>query len=121
MKTRGVRCWKAQSRCTNNHHVELWFTVPDFGDQVRLFTCRGCGEVFAVDPDAEFYAKKPFDSFRRQLSCPRCHRSLADILPYPDSFVCPQCNEVQPYARADRSIPLAEDSVIHEFFDPYSE
>lgn len=120
MKRTSVRCWSDVTSCPCAERVEVVYTVPDFGDAIRLFTCLSCGAVLAVDPDREHYSRQPFKILRQTLNCPECGKSLADAVPYPDTFVCPACAEHGHYARSDKRIPAEGDSIVREFWDPYT-
>jgi rubredoxin len=120
MKKRGVRCWKAEAECDNGEKVEVYFTVSDFYQADKLFTCLSCSALFAVDPDREYYSGVPFEQLCQQLTCPVCGSPLKDLVEYPKTFSCAGGKEVGHYSRFDRSIPPDDQSVVQEFWDPYS-
>ena len=114
-----VRCWNLIEECGGGERVEIYFTIPDFGDAHRLFTCLTCGAIFAVDPDREYYSGISFDDLRATLVCPVCETTLKIAVPYPETFSCPQTREVGHHV-VDTKIPPDEDSVTRDFWDPYS-
>ena len=120
MKKIKVRCWKGQTQCPSGALVVVYYTVPDFGDCFKLFTCLKCGTVLAVDPENEFYSKIPFEQLREKIHCPVCNTSLATLTPYPDSFVCITCKVVGHFEKSDRTIPPDDQSVVMEFWNPYA-
>lgn len=119
MKRIGVRCWKDQERCESGDVVNVYFTVSDYGDAVKLFICLTCGAIFGIHPDTEYYSGVSFEELRKDLTCPVCHRPLKDVVPYPDTFLCPDLKHTGSYLRPDRTIPAAESSVTMEFWNPY--
>jgi len=120
MKTRGVRCWKAAGRCDNGHTVEVYFTVPDFGDSDKLFTCLACAAIYVVNPDAEYYSGVPFEQLRQTTSCEVCGRTLMELAQYPETFLCIHDRELGHFFRNDRTIPPSDDALVKDFWDPYS-
>jgi len=119
MKKIGVRCWRDEAACECGQPMGVYFTVPDFGDAIKLFICLHCGAIFAVNPDTEYYSGVPFERLRKTLQCPNCGWSLENVVPYPDSFLCPDLEHIGSYSRPDQNIPLAEESVAMEFWSPY--
>jgi len=119
MNKRKCRCFKAISNCDASSIV-LYFTVADFGDADQLFTCVHCGALFAIDPEREYYSGVPFSTIKGRLSCPECGNGLVDVVPYPDTFICPDGSEGH-FSRSDNSIPPDSEAVLVEFWDPYSE
>jgi rubredoxin len=119
MKKIAVRCWRDEAACECGKAIPVYFTVPDFGDAVKLFICLHCGAILAVDPETEHYSGMPFEKLRNGLECPSCRYSLADVVPYPDTFLCPDLQHTGLYSRVDRTIPPAASSVVMEFWNPY--
>ena len=120
MKKTGVRCWEAEAESDDGEKVRVYFTVSDFYEAAKLFTCLSCSALFAVDPDREYYSGVPFEQLRQQLVCPDCGASLNDVVEYPQTFVCPGSKEIGHYYRYDRTIPPDDESTVQEFWDPYS-
>jgi len=120
MKTRNVRCWKVERQCESGETVEIYFTVPDFGDNDRLFTCLNCAAIFAVSPDAEYYSGVPFEKLRERTYCAVCGTTLKGLAAYPDTYLYPQSKKVGHFSRDDRTIPPDNEAVVKEFWDPYS-
>lgn len=120
MKKIRVRCWKAVAKCSDGTQQTVLFTVPDFGDAARLFTCAECGTLFAVNPDEEFYTKRSFAGEKQKLQCPECNASLGEALPYPASFRCKSTGQLDRYEQTTRTIPSEEQSVVVEMWNPLS-
>jgi len=120
MKKASVRCWKAHAKCDSGEVVDVYYTVPDFGDQYELFTCLNCGEIFAVHPDAEYYSGVPFEELKQRLRCPVCSEPLKYAVKYPDTYLCPQSKVKGSWVRGSRFIPPDDESTIQSFWDPYS-
>ncbi len=121
MKQISIRCWKTQGQCESGEAIDTYFTVPDFGDSYNLFTCLKCSAIFAVDPNKEFYSGIPFNELKQNLQCPVCGESLDSIVPYPDTYICPQTKGRGSLMRMERTIPPDNLSIIYDFWDPYSE
>ena len=121
MKKLKVRCWKAAAQCADGTSQTVLFTVPDFGDPPKLFTCAKCGALFAVHPDQEFYKRRQFNVDKRSLFCPECNSSLCDALPYPENFRCESTGRIDRYERTTREIPPDDESVVVELWDPLGE
>jgi DNA-directed RNA polymerase subunit RPC12/RpoP len=118
MKKIEVTCWEAQADCEDGNVQKIWYTIPDFGDAKRLYTCVHCGALLAVDPDEEFYTKRQFMDEKNALSCPECKRSLADALPYPEYFRCAKSGKVERFVLPTKEIPHDYDSLVKEFWNP---
>jgi hypothetical protein len=119
MKRIGVRCWRDEAESDCGAPVTIYFTTPDFGDPIRLFICLQSGEIFAVNPETEYYSRMPFETLRKTLACPSCGNSLEHVVPYPDTFLCPDLKHIGSYTRWDRTIPPAETSVVMDFWSAY--
>src|ERR1043166_9842661 len=119
MKKTLVRCWPVKEKCHCGETVEIFFTVPDFGDCNKLFPRLGCGEVFSVNPETEFYSHTPFEKLREKLSCPVCGTSLEKTVPFPDNYICKHCKTVDSFVRMGNEIPPDNKSTVKECWNPY--
>jgi len=117
---KSIRCWALKQKCQCGEAVEVFFTVPDFGDCNKLFICLGCAAIFAIDPEREFYSKIPFDELKKKLDCPVCNTPLREAKPYPENYLCSHCKTIGSFVRMDNTIPPASESVIRECYDPYA-
>ena len=117
MKRKKVRCWEADVRCPEGEVQVVWFTVPDFGDAPRLYTCHNCGAIFAVDADEEFYKKRNFEQEKTSILCPECNETLASALPYPQNFRCQKTGQFRSYV-VPKEIPHDYDAYVREFWNP---
>jgi hypothetical protein len=81
--------WGKTVRCGEGHSVELFFTLPDYGDAPVLYQCPVSGDVFAVSRDAEQYVGPSWDALRETGACPECDTPLALAWAYPRTFRCP--------------------------------
>jgi DNA-directed RNA polymerase subunit RPC12/RpoP len=70
------------------------FTLPDYGDAAALYQCSKCGDLLAIDPEAEHYIGPGWDELRARTDCPRCAAPLDEARLYPDHFRCPTCSAV---------------------------
>ena len=65
MKKNAIRCWSDVAVCDCGKLVTIYYTVPDYGDAIKLFICLHCGALFAVNPDAEYYSRVPLTGLRQ--------------------------------------------------------
>jgi rubredoxin len=119
MKKQLILGWSEKIKCQCGKDVEVFYTVPDFGDCEKLFICPGCETVFAFHPEEEFYSHTPFEKLKERLHCPVCRISLNQSLPYPKTFICPDCKTKGSFTKKDNIIPPYDEAVRKGCFTPY--
>jgi rubredoxin len=120
MKKINRPCWKDTVRCKNGETMDVFFSVTDFYEGDQLFICPGCGAIFAISPDEEYYSGKDFNFLKNELFCPECNNGLKDVLPYPENYWCSSTGRIEHYARTPNALPPSDTSVIVEFWNPLS-
>jgi hypothetical protein len=114
MKTRLVRCYRGYASLPDRANIEVFYTIPDMGYFIKLFTCIECGELFAIDLGNPNFAGKTAEQLAANASCPRCGAPLGEtIQPYPEIF---RADDGQLGGfRPERIIPPDSESLIKEF------
>ncbi len=121
MKKTKVRCWKAIAGCSGEDQQTVFFTVPDFGYEHRLYICPPCGTLFVIDSVVEQYAERSFDQEKEHLRCPECQNGLSAALPYPKNYRNAVTGEIEHFERFSNKYPPDNESVILELWNPLSE
>lgn len=119
MKHVTVGGWGRKVHCRIGHVVEIFYTLPDYGDAPALYQCGVSGDLFAVSPDAEHYVGPAWDELRQRITCPTCGESLTFVREYPHTFRCAICgleNHIE--LQIDRYPPDEERATIR-CWDPY--
>jgi ribosomal protein S27AE len=111
--------WRKAVGCSRGHTVEIFFTLPDYGDASALYQCLKSGDLVAVSPDAEQYIGPVWDIRRSNESCPTCGDTLALAPRYPETFRCPICGTVNKIELDIDRYPDEEDRSQTECWDPY--
>jgi hypothetical protein len=115
MKTVKVRCFSGMAQC-GNARKRLFFTLADFGDSFELYTHVACRAIFAIDEGRGYYSHQPFLDLARQIDCLECHKQLADVAKYPNSFVCDD-GTVSSFTLTDGRYPPDSESQVLEIWD----
>jgi hypothetical protein len=85
-KTR-LRAYRASALGANDRPETVFFTLPDFGNATRLFSCLTCGALFALPGEDEDYSALSLERRIGDAACPGCGDALSSSLaPYPASF-----------------------------------
>lgn len=121
MRRSQVRAWRDEAHCPNGHTVEIFFTLPDYGDAPDLYQCRTSGDLFCVSPGAEEYVGPAWDQRRKSEYCPTCNESLEFASSYPDTFRCPVCGASGRYETDTNAYPDDDRSVVTPCWDPYAD
>lgn len=106
---RAVRCFRGFASFPSLANVEVFYTVPDFGYDHRLFTCIECGALFVREGDQQ-------GATTAGLPCPQCRRDLGSTLrAYPATFrhIDGRVGHYEP----SHAIPADSESIVREFFD----
>jgi hypothetical protein len=112
--------WSTNARCRNGHVVDIYYTLPDYGDAAALYQCPTSGDLFAVSPDAEHYIGPAWEERRALESCPSCGKELQDAPRYPETFHCPVCGIQSHFALHIIKYPSDAERQNFECWDPYS-
>jgi hypothetical protein len=118
MKKIKIRCWQEIAGCAGEDQQPVYFTVSDFYDAHRLYTCPNYGALFANDPSQETYLDRKFDEEKSSMTCPECQTGLADVLAYPRNYRNERTGEIEHFDRLSRTIPADEQSIILELWNP---
>jgi len=110
-------CTQSIAKCADGTTVEIYETISDFYEGDRLFVCPHCGEMYAVNRDDEYYAKKTFESMKDRLFCAQCQKPLSDVLPHPDYYWCMKSQTIERFARLP-DVPLEGIARWAEFWNP---
>jgi len=87
MKPRLVRCYRGFASVPGRFNIQVFYTVPDFGYCIKLFTCIKCGELFMADFENPSFENKTAGQIVGSTACPKCGHLLRDtIQPYPEHF-----------------------------------
>ena len=111
--------WSTEATCREGHTVEVFYTLPDYGDAPALYQCQTSGDVFAVSPDAEQYIGPVWDERRISETCPTCAEGLQYAPGYPDTFRCPVCGAPGHLALQVERYPTDAARSSFECWDPY--
>ncbi len=85
-KTR-VGCYRGTGLGAQDEPEEVFFTLPDHGYELTLYSCVACGARFVSDAEAEHYANVKLPDRIANLRCPDCDEALSRTLkPYPQTF-----------------------------------
>ena len=120
VKKSEVHAWRDEATCPEGHRVEVFYTLPDFGDAPHLYQCPQSGDLFSVSPDAEEYVGPQWDLKRQTAACPTCAASLEYAHAFPDAFRCPECGALGRYEIQGYAYPEESRSVTEECWDPYA-
>jgi len=111
--------WGKKVQCQRGHSVEVFYTLPDYGDAPVLYQCLVSGDLIAVSPDAEQYIGPPWDVKRKDESCPTCAEPLAFAPRYPETFRCPICGALNHLELTVKKYPADEERTEFSAWDPY--
>ena len=118
MKKKLVRCYRGKALGAKDHFEDVWFTMPDFGDCDRLYSCTNCGTLFVGNTDKEHYSGVPVQKRIEKLNCPDCSAMLPTTMqPYPQTFR--MSDGSLSHFDAGREYPPDSDSVVKEIWDLY--
>ena len=118
MKKLTTRCWKRRSVLSDESSTILYYTIPEHSYGCELISCLNCGEVYAYDVMAPLYIK-PLEGVLEETNCIKCNKKLSETSrPFPDVYLG-EDGKVYKFVR--RATPNDENSIIHEFWDLYSD
>jgi len=118
MNKKLVRCYRGEALGAQDRLEDVWFTMPDFGDCDRLFSCTSCGTLFVASPEAEHYSGVALQKRIEQFVCPECSAPLpATLQPYPQTFR--MSDGSLSHFDAGRVYPPDSESVVKEVWDIY--
>lgn len=113
-----VRCWKIHVPGTK-HDDDLLITYPEGHYGHVLWSCLGCGQIYAASVEDEMYLGPPAQEKINSLTCIQCGTSLANsAAPYPEKYRNHE-GEICSYERS-QTMPNDEDSMVVELPDIYS-
>ena len=119
MQKKLIRCYPAKALGAQDRLEDVFFTLPDFGYDIRLYSCSSCGALFTASGDDEHYSGVPLPSLTQHMSCPECGSALSDtLLPYPQSFRASDGS--LSHFEPDRVYPLDSTSITKEVWNLYS-
>jgi hypothetical protein len=116
MKTRFVRCYCGFGSVAGRANIKVFYTLPDFGYSIKLFTCIECGELFVIDFENPAFAGKTVEQIAASTACPKCGKSLSEtIRAYPKTFRTDdgRIGHFEP----DHIIPPDSESLVREFWE----
>ena len=118
MKKDLVRCY-----IHNNYRIAgstpdiLYITYPDCNLGHTLLSCMNCGEIYAVDIQAETYADISLANKLSSLKCVKCGLTLSDVCkPYPETYTK---DGVEIQFERPTLYPDNEPSITREFYAIY--
>ena len=117
-----TKCWEYKIKLSKNSSDVLYTTLPRHSYGCNLISCLSCGEVYAYDVMSPFYIR-PLESVLEETNCISCSKKLSETSkPFPDSYLS-QDGEIKKSDDADILISSGSDenSIIHEFWDLYSD
>jgi len=118
MKKKLVRCIRAMALGTGDVLEEVFYTVADFGDAVRLYSCVTCGTLFAASVDDEHHCGVSLKARIDKMKCPKCTSPLASTLrPYPQDFRASDGS--LSHFEPDRRIPADSEGIEKEAWNLY--
>lgn len=83
-----MRCYRLYTVVGRRHNIEVYFPFSDFGYATRLFQCRNCQELYAVDEQA---FERGRESILKGKACLKCGSPAEEaFLGYPATFVTPE-------------------------------
>ena len=119
MQKKLIRCYPAQALGAQDKLEDVVFTLPDFGYDIRLYSCLSCGALFTASGEDEHFSGVSVAARAQILSCPDCGSSLATSLqPYPQTFRVSDGSIS--HFNPGRSYPPDSDSTIKEVWHLYS-
>ena len=80
MKTRVVKCYHGFAHAGNQENHDVWYTLPDHGYDIQLFTCVGCGELFCIDAEYLELLNCTLAELVPDATCPSCKAALSGSL-----------------------------------------
>jgi hypothetical protein len=114
-----VEAWGYDARCVLGHDVEIYYTLPDYGDAPALYQCPVSGDLFAVSPDAEQYIGPAWSEKRNEGACPTCREPVANAHAYPSIYRCTACGTLNHSVPPAVSYPPEKDRRELNCWDPY--
>jgi hypothetical protein len=119
MQKKLVRCYRGRALGAQDRLEDVWFTMPDFGECDRLYSCTSCGALFVADSEVEHYSGVSLQKRIEQLICPECSAPLSTTLhPYPQIFLVSDGS--LSHFEAGRVYPPDSESIVKEVWNLYS-
>lgn len=89
MKKHPVRCHLRYTTVGDRHNVEVYYPFCGFGYGTKLFMCRNCGELYAVDSEHLSLRNEEIPrSLMQDVRCISCNAELEETLvAYPKTFI----------------------------------
>lgn len=110
-----VRCYIGFAVIGMRHNIEVYYTMPDFGYCMCLFTDLRTGEIYAIDTSHNNISENGLNDLTEDLLCPVTGRLLKDnLVLYPNSFLFE--DQIGHFC-VDSHIPDDSKSIIREFWE----
>jgi len=79
MKKAIRRAYKFSAKCPCGKSVDIYITIPDFGDPPIVNKCNICDVLYWYTPDDDYYIK-PLDEQVGDKNCIKCNAKLRSSL-----------------------------------------